>query len=109
MDSRGMTTEYDTIEQVPAGNWQDWLAQAGGMLIDVREPIEWAMGTLPGAERISLAGIPASLDRLDRSTPLLIVCRSGNRSYAVARFLSANGFERVANLAGGMRALGLAA
>ena len=96
------------IEQVPAPDWSSWLDEHGGAVLDVRLPGEWAQGTLPGALRISLQDLPASLDRLDPTTPLLLICRSGNRSNVAARFLADRGFVRVANAAGGMRAIGAA-
>lgn len=99
---RSSDVEIDGIEQVPAASWQAWLDHHGGLAIDVREPDEWAQGTFPGAELISLRDLPAESARLDPSTPLLLVCRSGNRSQAAAQFLTLLGFERAANGAGGM-------
>ena len=98
-----------TVEQVPPSHWQSWLDEHHGLVLDVRLPEEWARGTLPGAMRISLQDLPASLDLLDPNTPLLLVCRSGNRSDLAARFLADRGFVRVANAVGGMRAAGAAA
>lgn len=98
---------FPGIEQVPAAEWPAWIEETGGTLIDVREPHEWRLGTLPGAVLISLADLPAALGALDPGTPLLIVCRSGNRSQVAASFLSRNGFRRAANLTGGMKALGV--
>ena len=96
-----------TIEQVPAHDWQGWIQSREGTLLDVREPHEWELGTLPGALQISMNDIPDRIDDLPRDGGLLVVCRSGARSDRVAAFLSMNGFEVVANLAGGMKALGL--
>ncbi len=95
------------IEQVPAEDWQDWVGDRQGVVLDVREPYEWEMGTLPGAIRIRLGELPDSLDDLDPATPTLIVCRSGNRSQQAAVFMKMAGFEEPANMAGGMKALGL--
>ena len=95
------------IEQVPAAQWPEWIQLNDGMLLDVREPGEWSQGLLPGSITISLAFLPASLNRLDNERPILVVCRSGNRSLVAADFLQRNGF-RAANLAGGLRAIGLA-
>ncbi|MDJ0923892.1 MAG: rhodanese-like domain-containing protein [Acidimicrobiia bacterium] len=97
-----------TIEQVPAHRWQEWKDRTGGTLLDVREPMEWAMGTLPESTTISMSFLPASLGRLDPDTPVLVVCRAGNRSQVAAQFLVRNGFTDVANLAGGLTKIGLA-
>mgnify|MGYP006177349191 CR=1 FL=1 len=56
---------------------------------------------------ISMGEIPGRLDELDTDQALLVVCRSGGRSQQVALYLSMNGFARVANMSGGMKALGL--
>jgi rhodanese-related sulfurtransferase len=96
------------IEQVPAADWETWLSDhADGVLLDIREPDEWEMGTLPGAVRMSMGLLPSSLDQLDPAAPHLVICRSGQRSQQVAQYLTMNGFEDVANLAGGMKALGM--
>jgi rhodanese-related sulfurtransferase len=98
------------IEQVAAAEWSAWIAETGGTLVDVREPHEWRLGTLPGATLISLADLPSAIGTtLDPETPMLIVCRSGNRSQVAAAFLTRSGFRRAANLTGGMKALGVAA
>ncbi len=76
-------------------------------MIDVREPAEWAIGLLPGAETVRLADLPSHVAELDPETSYLIVCRSGNRSNQAAAFLTNLGFK-AANLQGGMVALGLA-
>ncbi len=72
----------------------------------MREPAEWSLGTLPGATLISMREIMERVGELSKGTPILCVCRSGNRSHNVANFLTFNGYE-AANLAGGMKALGL--
>lgn len=97
-----------TIEQVPATRGREWAQTNHATILDVREPHEWARGTLPGSQLVSLDSLPTSLDRLDRATPILVVCRSGHRSDTAARFLARAGFPRVANLAGGLIPLGLA-
>ena len=100
--------QTNTIEQVAAARWQEWKKQTDGIILDVREPIEWAQGTLPGSATISLSFLPASLGQLDPAQPILVVCRAGNRSQFAAQFLKRNGYEDVANLSGGLMSIGLA-
>ncbi len=95
------------IEQVPASEWKNWIEKNNGILLDVREPHEWALGTLPGAVRISTRSLLQELDSLDKGADILVVCRSGNRSQQVAAFMKMSGFKSVANMAGGMKALGM--
>lgn len=96
------------IEQVPAADWQAWIQENDGVLLDVREPMEWARGTLPDSTTISLSFLPGSLGELDQDRPVLVVCRAGNRSMLAAQFLQRNGFKNAANLFGGLTSIGLA-
>ena len=93
---------------VQARDWETWSRDHDAVIIDVREPFEWAMGTLPGAELIGLGSLFANLNELDRSRAILFVCRSGNRSGVAAELFVRHGFDEVANLTGGLVALGLA-
>jgi rhodanese-related sulfurtransferase len=47
------------------------------------------------------------IDELPKDRPILCVCRSGSRSQQVAAYLTMNGFGDVANLSGGLKALGM--
>ena len=89
------------IEQVSAGQREQWVAANEALEIDVREPKEWAVGTIEGITRISMNDVPARLDELDKDVAILVVCRSGARSQKVAEFLTGHGYK-AANLADGM-------
>jgi rhodanese-related sulfurtransferase len=73
-------------------------------LIDVRQPEEYIgeLGHIPGSELIVLDTLPEKLHLLDKSNPIVIVCRSGSRSARAAAYLNENGFFHVYNLKGGM-------
>lgn len=94
------------VEIVPAQGWENWVEENQAAILDVREPDEWALGTLPGALQIRMGEIPHRLDDLDKDQPILVVCRSGSRSYQVALYLAMHG-HTPANMAGGMKALGM--
>ena len=102
-----LPNQAPTIDQVLAPEWEQWVTDNNAVVLDVREPLEWAMGTLPESIRISLGSLPASLAQLDRERPILVVCRAGNRSQVAAQFLQRNGFN-VANMFGGLTSIGLA-
>ncbi|MGG3450714.1 MULTISPECIES: rhodanese-like domain-containing protein [Bacillaceae] len=70
-------------------------------LIDVREEEEVAEGMIPQAEHIVMGTIPENLDRLDKETEYIIICRSGKRSENVSRYLIENGYKAT-NMTGGM-------
>lgn len=74
------------------------------VMVDVREPDEWAAGHAPNAIHIPLGELPSRLDELpDTDDTIAIVCRSGGRSARAVEWLEQQGFD-VANVAGGMRA-----
>jgi rhodanese-related sulfurtransferase len=73
------------------------------LVVDVREPDEWAAGHAPGAVHIPMGDIPARLEELpDTDEPLPVVCRSGGRSQRAVQWLVQQGFD-VVNVEGGMR------
>jgi adenylyltransferase/sulfurtransferase len=72
------------------------------MLLDVREPSEWAIARIDGARLIPLASLEDAARSLDRSREIVVHCHHGMRSAGAAQFLRAQGFERIWNLAGGI-------
>lgn len=84
----------------------DQLATAldeGAVVIDVRETGEYADGHVPGAVNIPMGRLTSRLDELDPTSPVHLVCASGNRSSAMADVLQAQGFDAV-NVRGGTTA-----
>ena len=75
-------------------------------LIDVREPDEWEVCRIPGAELLPLSEWPGLVgDKLhDPAQPLILHCHHGGRSGRAADFLLRNGFTDVKNLTGGIDA-----
>ena len=73
-------------------------------IIDVREPSEFSdtLGHIPGAHLLPLSQLTARLSEVDRNCPIVTVCRSGARSAQASVLLGRSGFDKVANLAGGM-------
>lgn len=74
------------------------------VLLDVRDPDELAIASIPGAVTIPMNEIPARLDELDRSTTIAVMCQHGGRSARVAQFLSGQGFSDIYNVDGGIDA-----
>lgn len=70
------------------------------LLLDVREPGEFAAGTIPGAVNIPLGVLRSHLSALDKTRPITVFCRVGLRGYVAERILKQNGFT-CANLSGG--------
>lgn len=72
-------------------------------LVDVREPMEFAQAHVSGSILVPMGQLASRLNELDRSRPVAVICRSGNRSAAMCQLLDANGFE-AANVVGGLEA-----
>jgi glyoxylase-like metal-dependent hydrolase (beta-lactamase superfamily II) len=77
------------------------------LVVDVREPDEFAAWSIPGAVNIPLSELAARMSTLPPDRELVAVCASANRSTRAAEALSRSR-RQVANLAGGMAAWGIA-
>ncbi len=75
----------------------------GALLIDVREPDEFALGTIDGARNIPLGSLEVEMASLNPAVPIAFLCRSGNRSGQAAVRFREHGFQAI-NLLGGMLA-----
>ena len=77
-------TPQQLAEQLKSGS--------DAQIVDVRESAEVAEGMIPGAQHFALGELAAHLSDLDKSRPVIAVCRSGRRSAAAADQLTAAGF-----------------
>jgi len=75
-----------------------------GLLIDVREPEEYAIASIEGARLIPLATLPGEIDSLPKDKEILVHCKSGKRSARAVEFLLGNGFTDVKNVTDGIDA-----
>ena len=77
------------------------------LLLDVREPDEWAAGHVDGALHIPMSVLPRRLtadpDALTQDAKIVVVCKMGGRSAQVTAWLNQQGFQAT-NLDGGMLA-----
>ena len=92
-----------------AGFWEiepAWVEEhgAGLQIVDVREADEFAgaLGHIAGARLLPLGDLEKRAGDLAKDRPVVTVCRAGARSAQAAAILKKAGFEKVANLAGGM-------
>jgi rhodanese-related sulfurtransferase len=79
------------------------MANAGAVLLDVREPHEWQAGHAPKARHIPMGQLARRAGELPKGRAVITVCRSGARSARAAALLARDG-RQVSNLAGGMHA-----
>ncbi len=76
----------------------------GGLFLDVCQPEEFKAGHIPNARNVPLSALPEQLKQLEKfkDKPVVISCRSGNRSVKGAVILRKHGFQTVYSLAGGL-------
>ena len=79
----------------------EFYAQETAILIDVRQPDEYAQGHIPGARSVPLQKLrDFSLEVTDPDTPIYVYCLSGGRSARAVRALRGVGFTAVTDLGG---------
>lgn len=101
--------DWAPVNYTFAGIWEiqpQWLEEnlRAVQLVDVREPEEFKgpLGRIPAAYLISLGELAGRTEELDKTRPVVTVCRAGGRSAQATVILREAGFNAVANLAGGM-------
>lgn len=100
------------IDQIQPAQLAAWAAshaaQGTAIVLDVREPweVQTASVTPQGFEllTIPMSTVPARLADLSRERPIACLCHHGARSMQVAAFLAQQGFDTLANIAGGINA-----
>jgi glyoxylase-like metal-dependent hydrolase (beta-lactamase superfamily II)/rhodanese-related sulfurtransferase len=100
-----MLTSDDCVPETQAS-----AIDLAGIVIDVREPSEYASGHARGAVNIPQAEIASRIDELPHDKPIYVICQSGSRSLKTTRFLRQAGFRQAVNVLGGTvgwRAAGL--
>ncbi len=93
------------LEITPAAAKQKLSGDSKSVLIDVREPEEFALARVEPSLLIPMQTIPAELQRLEGLADegdLLILCHHGVRSLQVAAWLQARGIENAVSIAGGI-------
>ena len=75
-------------------------------VLDVRESEEYKSGHLLNAKQIPLVKLRERIGELERyrAGPIVVVCRSGQRSATACALLGREGYAQVYNLAGGVMA-----
>ncbi len=76
----------------------------GVVVVDVREPPEWDLASVPGARQIPLSVLAERAGELDPDRAYLVVCGTGTRSLRAVELLQARGFKLVKNVRGGLAA-----
>jgi NADPH-dependent 2,4-dienoyl-CoA reductase/sulfur reductase-like enzyme/rhodanese-related sulfurtransferase len=78
-----------------------WDSTDNAFLLDVREPVELAVESVPGALNIPMGQLRSRLGELPRDREIHVICRSAQRAYYATRILLQNGFK-ARDISGGM-------
>ncbi|MFO7594376.1 MAG: rhodanese-like domain-containing protein [Pseudomonadota bacterium] len=95
---------FANIKEIDPKELLEWIGDDARKfrIIDVREPVEIAQGSIPGAEPIPMSSLGNRLSEIDQDEQIVFICRSGARSGQVVAYLAQNGFDNVYNLRGGV-------
>jgi hydroxyacylglutathione hydrolase len=74
------------------------------VVLDVRQPGEWAAGHIDRAQFVTGSALPQRLQEIPRDRQVAVICGSGYRSSVSAAFLQHHGYTKVVNVLGGMSA-----
>lgn len=84
----------------PADYQAKFSAGADHLLLDVRTPEEFNSGHIPGAVNISVDQLAQRLSEVPQDKPVVLYCRSGNRSNQAAQILDRAGYTQIYDLGG---------
>lgn len=77
------------------------LAEGKKIVIDVREPYEYAGGHIKGAVNIPMGQLSAKIGRFKTDAEMYVICASGSRSGSAVGALRRAGYENAFNVKGG--------
>jgi rhodanese-related sulfurtransferase len=101
----GFFGHKESIPEITPAEVQHRQAEGANLtLLDVREPQEYAEAHVAGSTMIPLGQLAFQLAKLPKDRPIVVLCRSGNRSGVAAQMLRRQGFTDVHNLRGGILA-----
>jgi len=95
---------FMNVKEIDAKELAAWIEDASKdfRIIDVREPMEIAQGSIPGAEPMPMSTLGNRLAEIGQDKEVVFICRSGARSGQVCAYLAQNGYDKVYNLRGGV-------
>ena len=92
------------IEVITAEEMQQIIDDNGVQMVDVRTPEEYQEGYIDGFQNIDYFSdsFEDDLEKLDKTKPVIVYCRSGNRSSKCAAKMKEKGFVKIYDLEGGI-------
>ncbi|RXG23761.1 rhodanese-like domain-containing protein [Leeuwenhoekiella aequorea] len=100
----GVNAQNSKHQILDKATYQDSLVQPNATLIDVRTSEEYESGHLDKAQNIDFLNeelFITEIEKFDKSQPIYIYCRSGNRSGKAATLMQKLGFQTIYDLEGG--------
>ena len=73
-------------------------------ILDVRQPVEYEIGHIPGSKLLPLPDLMDRIDEIDSEKPVIVYCAIGGRSRVAAQMLAGKGYKEIYNMSGGYRA-----
>jgi len=94
--------ETAAVQSISPAAYQQQFAEADAehLLIDVRTPEEFASGHIEGAVNIPVDALAGRLSEVPEGQPVVVYCRSGNRSATASRILAEAGYNAIYDLGG---------
>ncbi len=95
---------FTNVKEIDAKELAAWMEDKSRefRIIDVREQMEIAQGSIPGAEPMPMSALSGRIGEIGQDKDVVFICRSGARSGQVVAYLAQNGYENVYNLRGGV-------
>ncbi|HQN46158.1 MAG TPA: rhodanese-like domain-containing protein [Rugosibacter sp.] len=95
------------MQHITAPQLHAWLAdpdRTPPLLVDVREPWEFALCQIPGSINLPMQSLPTRYPELDQAAEIVMICHHGARSFQSGLFLENAGYSLIINLQGGVAA-----
>ncbi len=92
---------FSLFSNIPQLRPAEAAARQDALVVDVRNPEEWAYVHIEGSTLLPLPELSQRYGELPRDKPLLLLCHYGMRSQKAAMFLKGKGYE-VSNISGGI-------
>ena len=92
----------EAVQDISPAAYQEQfaVADAAHLLIDVRTPEEFASGHISGAVNIPVDSLSSRLSEVPQGQPLVVYCRSGNRSATASEILADAGYSSIYDMGG---------
>ncbi len=99
-DAAAVPAQNAAPQRIDPQTYTAQFADTPHFLLDVRTPAEFAGGHITGAANIAVETLQEHLGEIPRDQPIVLYCRSGNRSAQAAQLLAAAGFTDIYDLGG---------